>query len=308
MSENNTKKQLVSPETFIQNAIANVQNTMENFSFMANQIEKMGLAVFDIFNTMVQGWQKWIEVSPFIFQKLNNFWVEFEEEYSAKELDAIEVLQKYKWFISPNMPFDFVFEVMKLGQKKDRQDKNMNKLFVNYFSQNNWQNLELISEKWGENPLFKKRFKIIQDCIQVLKAADRKTNAVNVILPTLISQIDGFLTDYLDFNNILYKRSYDDFVQKNIVKKVGRKSQFRKKCSKVLSEDFDDLAKDLFLNILFQRSGKGKTLEIPFNFNRHQIMHGENVKYGKMNYLVRAFMLLDYLISLSLDNKKDKIN
>ena len=64
---------------------------------------------------------------------------------------------------------------------------------------------------------------------------------------------------------------------------------------KVLTTQLDDLANDIFLNILFQRSQKGKPLATPFSFNRHKIIHGESIKYGRKDYLIRAFMVLDLL-------------
>ena len=146
--------------------------------------------------------------------------------------------------------------------------------------------------------LFQKRIKIIKDCIQTLKEASNKTNAVNVVLPTLIAQIDGFLTDYLDSKGIAYDCAYDDFIQNGKVKKVGRKSQFKQNTSRALFSSLNDLAIDIFLNILFQGSQKGKPLKTPFNFNRHKIMHGENIKYGRKGYLIRAILLIDFLVSL----------
>lgn len=118
------------------------------------------------------------------------------------------------------------------------------------------------------------------------------------MLPTIIAQIDGFLTDYLDSKNISYDCAYDDFIQNGKVKKIGRKSQFKKSSSKAFTSSLDDLANDIFLNILFQQSQKGKPLKTPFNFNRHKIMHGENVKYGRKDYLIRSFLLIDFLVSL----------
>lgn len=136
-------------------------------------------------------------------------------------------------------------------------------------------------------------------CIKTLKIADSKTNAVNVVLPTLIAQIDGFLTDYLDSKIIPYDCGYDDFIQSGKIKKVRRKSQFKKYSLKALALNLNNLATYTFLNILFQHSQKGKPLKTPFNFNRHKIMHGESTNYGRNGYLIRSFLLIDFLIGLN---------
>jgi len=231
-------------------------------------------------------WQKWAEQNKSLYDGISLKLSEFQNRYKIAESKAVTVLRKYKWFISPNMPIDFIFKVVQLGQENGRQDRYMNKLFIDYFSENNWQNLETMEKNWKRNQLFKKRFKIIYDCIEILKTADAKINVVNVVLPTLISQIDGFLTDYLDLKNISV-RSYNE-----------KKSQFKQNSSKPISPELNTLANSVFLNILFQRSQKGQPLETPFNFNRHKIMHGENTNYGRKVYLIRSFLIIDFLASL----------
>ena len=151
---------------------------------------------------------------------------------------------------------------------------------------------------WKTNSLLRKRMNILLDCVRTLKKTKGKNiNLVNVILPTLIAQIDGFLTDYLKSKNISWDVDYDDLIGKNR-SKIGRKSQFKKHRSIMSNDQCDDLANHVFLNILFQRSQKGKSLKTPFNFNRHKIMHGENIEYGRKDYLIRAFLVMDFLASL----------
>ena len=192
----------------------------------------------------------------------------------------------------------FIFEVVKLDKKKGRQDKAVNGLFIKYFEAKNWQNLEGMVNDWKNKPLLKKRYKILADCVEVVKIASKKgVNGANVVLPTLITQIDGALTDYLNSKNIQWDCDYDDWIDRKTgkVKKIGRKTQFKNSKPKVLTTQLDDLANDIFLNILFQRSQKGKPLATPFSFNRHKIIHGESIKYGRKDYLIRAFMVLDLL-------------
>lgn len=293
-----------------------IKDTMSQFTSIAEQFQKTQLQLTESIKPIIEQynatarilaesikpqieiWQKWTEQNQSVFQNIGKQWADFSKKYKIAEDKAVGILQKYKWFISPSMPIDFIFEVVQLGQKKGRQDKAINKLFVDYFSKNNWKNLEILIAEWDKNTLITKRIKIIKDCLQTLKETSNKTNAVNVILPTIIAQIDGFLTDYLDSKNISYDCAYDDFIQNGKVKKKGRKSQFKQNNSKALTSSLDDLANDIFLNILFQKSQKGKPLKTPFNFNRHKIMHGENTKYGRKNYLIRSLLLIDFLVGL----------
>jgi len=187
----------------------------------------------------------------------------------------------------------FIFEIVKLDKNKGRQEKVINGLFIKYFVAKNWHKLEIMVKDWKNKPLFKKRYKILADCVETVKILGKKEiNEANVVLPTLITQIDGVLTDYLNSKNIQWHGDWTD-------DKNGRKAQFKNTKPKVLTTQLDDLANDIFLNILFQRSQKGKPLKTPFNFNRHKIIHGENVKYGRKTYLIRAFMVLDLIAHLS---------
>jgi len=281
-----------------------IQDTIHRFSFLSKQIQESQLnitaslkpiieeysAIARIFTESIKPqidfWQKWAEQNKSVFDSISINWSEFQNRYHIAESKAVLVLQKYKWFISPNMPIDFIFKVVQLGQRKGRQDSAINKLFVDCFSQNNWRCLEALSKNWKKNPLFKKRIKIIHDCIEILKTADIETNVANVLLPTLIAQIDGFLTDYLDSKNI----SFHTYAE--------RKSQFKENSSKPISSELNELANRTFLNILFQRSQKGEPLKTPFNFNRHKIMHGESTNYGRNGYLIRSFLIIDFLVSL----------
>ncbi len=154
---------------------------------------------------------------------------------------------------------------------------------------------------WKNKALLKRRYKILMDCVVFIKiAGKRRINSANAVLPTLITQIDGALSDFLDSKHIQWDCDYDDWVDLKTgkIRKVGRKTQYKNSKPKVLSHSLDDLANDIFLNILFQKSQSGKPLNTPFNFNRHKIIHGESVKYGRKDYLIRAFMVLDLLAHL----------
>jgi len=299
----------------IQGATFYINKSLLGISKFAEQFKGVQLKLAELLKPMVEGcqsfvhqigflrpqidfWQKWTEQNKSIFNNVEKFWANFQQEYKIAEQKATCVLKRYKWFIAPDMPINLVFKIVKLAETKGRHDKQINSLFINYFSANNWHNLEQMVIKWRTSPLLKKRMNILLDCIKALKKTkSRNINLPNIILPTLIAQIDGFLTDYLKSKNISWDVNYDDFNLKNKTK-IGRKTQFKRHKSIMLDVQFDELANHVFLNILFQKSQKGKPLKTPFNFNRHKIMHGENIEYGRKDYLIRAFLVMDFLVSL----------
>ena len=242
-------------------------------------------------------WQKWTEQYKDIFDGYTEYWDNFQKKYSVAETKAVVILQKYKWFITPSMPFTFVFNVLTIDKQKGRKDKEINKLFIKYFEENNWRNLGNMVSSWKNNPIFIERHKILIDCFNTVRVCSKhKINGVNVVLPTLITQIDGLISDYLISKDISWDCDYNDRTNPK-TKKVsrGRISQIEKNKPVILTTQLDELAKDIFLNILFQKSQKGKPLATPFNFNRHKIIHGNIKRYGRKDYLIRAFMVLDLL-------------
>ena len=44
----------------------------------------------------------------------------------------------------------------------------INKVFVNYFLENDCRNLEGFVRNWETNPIFKGRMKIIRDCVNII--------------------------------------------------------------------------------------------------------------------------------------------
>jgi len=286
----------------IANQIGDTQRRItESMRPVIEQYQSVAKIIAESLRPQIDIWQRWAEQNEAIFNSFSSYWAEFQRRYNVARQKAVKVLQKYKWFITPSFPMPFIFEVMKLDEENGRHDKAVNSLFIQYFEAEDWQNLEMMVSGWKENSLLKNRQKILMDCVQAMKMASKTgINVANVVLPTLITQIDGILTDYLNSKGLQWDSAYDDLVDTKTgkVRKVGRKTQFKNAKPKVLTTPLDDLANDIFLNILFQKSQKGKPLATPFNFNRHKIIHGENVKYGRKDYLIRAFMVLDWLAHL----------
>ena len=278
------------------------RHIIESIKPMIEQYNSMARIISESLGPQIDLWQRWVEQNKGIFDKFSEYWAEFQRQYEVAEQKAVTVLQKYKWFITPSFPITFIFEVMQLDKESGRHDKAINKLFIEYFEAEDWQNLEMMVNGWRKSPLLKKRYKILFDCVVTVKRVGKEgVNEANVVLPTLITQIDGGLTDYLNSKGLQWGCAYDDWVDNETgkVRKVGRKTIFKNAKPKVLTTPLDDLANDIFLNILFQRSHKGEPLARPFSFNRHRIIHGESLNYGRKDYLIRAFMVLDLLAHLS---------
>jgi len=234
-------------------------------------------------------WKNWAEQYRAIFASYTKFWQDFQEQYKIAEEEAIQILRKYKWFITPSLPFDFVFEAIRIGRRKGNQRKTMNRLFIEYFSSDNFRNLENLVEEWKANDLFDPRMKIFRDCVCVMRNAKAGYNPSNIVLPSLIAQIDGIRIEFMNRNGLSFR------AEENVWK-----GWFK---GQIPNQKLLDLANDIFLNILFQRAQPGKPLENPFTFSRHKIMHGEYLRYGRIDNTIRAFLILDFLATISSRDK-----
>jgi len=287
---------IIGQTTYIAESIGTISKVAEQFreaqlsivESLRPAIEQCQLTariVSEYLAPQINFWQNWVEQNREIFDTYRRLWQTFQEQYKITEQEAIQILRKYKWFITPSLPLSFIFEVVKIGRRKDNQRKAINRLFIDYFSSNNFENLEKLVDGWETNEIFKPRMKIFRDCISVMRNAKGKYNPSTIVLPTLIAQIDGIRIEFMNRNGL-------SFWTKDRVWKGWFKGQ-------TPNQKLLDLANDIFLNILFQKSQPGRPLETPFTFNRHKIMHGEYLRYGRIDHTIRAFLILDFLATLS---------
>lgn len=209
--------------------------------------------------------------------------------YQITEKEVVRILKKYKWFITPEMPISILNKIIEIDRQGKSKYKKVNKLFTAYFFSNNFYELKKLIKKWDQVTLFKKRMKILKDCVSfITENKNKKLNIVNVALPTLIVQIDGIINDYLVLKTGQPVRTFDNI-----------KGAFRSNRPQVLTSQLDNLINGIILDIFLQTSNKYMPLQKPYNFNRHKIIHGENTKYGRIDYLIKSFLILDLLSELN---------
>lgn len=259
---------------------------MTQIQFTANYLEKL--------KPQIELWQNWIKQNTNIYKKHIDYWREFAKQYKLTEKQALDILRKYKWPITPSLPFNFIFEIVAASKNSNSAKNAINRLFVEYFTMNNCSNLKDLFSNWKENEIFKPRITILKDCINLFSNDNIKINKSNLIIPTLIAQIDGIQKDFMLQKGVTFdskKHKWKD----NTGNVVKWNDWFQ---CQTLTEELLDVSNDIFLNILFQKALPGEPLKIPFTFNRHKIMHGEYLKYGRIDNSIRSFLILDFLASL----------
>jgi hypothetical protein len=276
---------------FVQNLKETQLSVVESMKPFVEQARSAALMIDKIIKPQIEVWQNWAKENQSIFNSFRDYWKTFQEQYKITEKEAIKILREYKWFVTPSMPTVFVSEVVKIGKKRDNRSGEINKLFIDYFCSDDYRELESLVNGWNSNDIFKPRMKIIKDCIRGIRNARRGCNPSNFVLPPLIAQIDGVLQDYMEKNGL-------SFVNKKWTDSSGKKVEWKDFYRNLpLNQDLDELSKDIFIDLLFQTSYRGDKVGPPF-FNRHKIMHGENIVYGRKDNTIRAFLVLDFLASL----------
>lgn len=229
---------------------------------------------------------EWVKSNSYIFDTPNKLWAESLRQLEVSEKEAARILRKYNLFISPNLPITFLGAIIRIDRESKKPVSDIRKLFLEYFREDGWNGLERHINKWDKNALFAGRTKIFRDCLAVIKLADPlKVNYCNVVLPTLVSQIDGIANDYMSIKGVvLANMTYAD-----------KKKSFREKAAVDNNRVMDEIAIDFFLNVMLKNTRQGQELQSPLKLNRHKILHGENTKYGRSDYLIRALLTLDFM-------------
>lgn len=266
--------------------------------------------MMEVVNQQTAIWQKWMSVSDTflkITETISSFWDRFQIDYQIPSLDAQKCLKKYHWFISPNMDAHIVYDIIEVCNSSSRhKQKEINKILINYFLDNDCEKLDSMVDRWATNPLFDGRIKIIKDCINIIKTNEKNINYSNFIVPTLITQIDGIQNEFMKINGLsvgrrgIYDSSGEKLKDEN-GNTLYKKDYFRNLTS---NNEFFDLMNDIFLDVLFQDTKNGYE---SIHFSRHKILHGENTVYGRKDYMIRCFMILDFLSELIFINNEDSV-
>lgn len=245
----------------------------------------------------------WLNNNRDYFEKHNNYWQNFQQQYEITEQEALEILKKHHWFITLSLPFDFVDKVVEIGRKEGDQRTSVDELFEDYFTSNDFEKLDGLVKEWGNISIFESKMKIFEDCISTLRDSKNKTNPSNLIVPTLIAQIDGIQAEFMELNGLSFDTRVNQW-KNGSGAQVTYKQLFEEQISDREFIDWSNqellnLCNHIFFDILFQKSGRGENLKIPFLFSRHKIMHGEYIYYGRIDNTIRAFMILDFLATLT---------
>lgn len=287
-----------------------ISETIKNLdSIFNNSAISQAAMILNAIQPQISFWNDWLNNNRQIFkfyEDSNAFWKNVRKRYNISKKKALTCIKKYNWFISPSMDPSIVYNIVSVC-KSDSKSKwgDINHVFYDYFLEDDCEKLNLFVDNWSSNPIFEGRMKIIRDCVEIIKNHPKNVNFSNLVVPALISQIDGIQMEFMNQRGLKVdkKKVVCDFEGNRKKDEHGQNIKHRQYIRELTSNDeFLDAMNDVFLDVLFQHTERGEDHKTSIKFSRHKIMHGEHFTYGRKYNAIRCFMILDFFHGLSLEN------
>lgn len=287
-----------------------MSETIKNlYGIFNNSAISQASMILNAIQPQISFWNDWLNNNRQIFkfyEESNEFWENLRKRHNISKKKALKCIKKYNWFISPSMAPSIVYDIVSIC-KSDSKNKwgDVNHVFYDYFLENDCENLDLFVDNWSSNPIFEGRMKIIKDCVEIIKNHPKKVNFSNLVVPVLISQIDGIQMEFMNQRGLKVdkKKVVCDLEGNRKKDKHGQNIRHRQYIRELTANDeFLDAMNDVFLDVLFQHTMPGEEHKTSIKFSRHKIMHGEHFTYGRKYNAIRCFMILDFLHGLSFEN------
>ena len=219
-----------------------------------------------------------------IFEKLNKL-IEQQNE-------SAEAFKAAGWTISPSMSNVLQKKVVQLHQKS--KTRYVSQLIIGYYHKSRFEILKNTVDSWKLNPLYSPRMHIFNAAL----TAHCEGNYI-LSVPTLFSQIEGILNEYVKVNQLearlgkiekVYNAvigDLDDYPIKSWV--IANTLLYQLQTNTYTYTDFETE---------FRKSANNRKT------TRHTVLHGISTNYDKPIHSLKAFTLLDALSSLKILNNE----
>ena len=252
-----------------------------------------------------------LEIYTNIVNLVSNFNYDIlSEEYEKRFLDFYSddldlYIRNNKWILPKFSTRDFISSLNDAMNNSHELDL----IFVDFFKEDNFNILSKYYDSWvKDNIMSEGRLKIIYSAIKLI-IDDNGEEYCDLIIPSLIAQIDNLISKILIKNGYHKKQSqfFKNTGKTDIPK--GNHKTFIEDFAGTIIDDWDDNHVKFLLNCLFQPT-QGKNIsdiEI-MPFNRNNIMHGSEPDYGTFENVIRCFLIIDFLNDFLSDDKVSRLN
>ena len=264
----------------VSDAISNTVATFLAFEKLTNPLHQ--ICKFNDYISIIKIPDLYIPKISRIAETINSFQNNIKKICTSMD-EISSILAEYNYLLPLTLPlgvYSDLLEYLNNTKESANREKEIDNLLLKLFSYKKWEMAsEIVSKLNNNDKINTKRIVILEDCIKVLKRNSRKT-AANTILPVLIAQIDGIWVDILG--------SKDKDKLKNTIKNMK-------------NDKYANPARELLVDILFQYTRTA--IPVKSDFCRNKILHGEEVEYGSINNVIRAFLIIEFLDSIKTDDE-----
>lgn len=219
-----------------------------------------------------------------------------------------EYLYQNGWIYSPSLKEIKGASILLTDQVLNLSNKQLNTLYFEIFWKDDFAVFESMIDEWVKIGDFKKREALLRNCHYLLKEYratpfknSNKLNPANLVIPVLIAQIDGVMLDLLLFLGVEFDGTKVYMPNGKPHSKTGVLWELPYDANN--PGKFIAMLEDVLFGRAFSRGQKNpaKAKEKPkqvrpfTHMNRNKIMHGEALKYGQFDNVIRLLLLLDCL-------------
>ena len=216
---------------------------------------------------------------------------------------VLPLLRKAKLWYFPSMPIEIPRDLRSLAEQKTEVTvEQIEQVFINNYSINNYLALREMVSSWFDSPFFDRRKRIIEDALDA-----HLSRKFTLSIPALLPQIEGILSSKTNRTAGGVGRLLKEAVAGNSLRDIGVFSTLEDDILIALAIDpflFKGHIDEFFSPEKYTEWVMSQGFEsIPLN--RHAILHGVQIDYATEINSLRVFFLLDSLYGI--DNEKLKI-
>ncbi len=200
------------------------------------------------------------------------------------------VLISHVWPINDS---ELISYLVKNNGSSDEFDERV----LQFYRKNNWRQLRRVIDRWNQFEAINDRLPILRDCFETLNLITRTEidiNAANVIVPTLVCQLEGVIGDYDEkIKNIYRNKTKNAITPFEILDENYGLFPFIVGTVFMASSDF------------IKAKEKGENL---INIHRNKINHGDKdlLDYGTEENTIRLFLYIDAAIDFLVGERLRK--
>jgi hypothetical protein len=208
----------------------------------------------------------------------------------VQEQKYVDIAIRLKWFVPQDLPYTVVSYFADVSDYGKHEALTIQHLFLQHFRGDSWHELQKFVDGWRDlNVLPRAHWNTMRDSARLMvNHGTKRCNAAAVVIPAIVAAIE-----YL---SITFAR-VDMKLPEDAVKR-SRNDEIRKalEASDAIMASFDEPARALAFDVLFERAYHGQLPAHGETFNRHKILHGESLRHGTAANALRAFFLVDFLV------------